>query len=131
IKLDDLEQRKKLGSTAKHVRWATAYKFEAEQGITKILDIEISVGKYGEQTPVARLAPVLLAQTTVQRASLHNAAQVQQKDIRIGDTVVVVKRGEIIPYVEHVLKELRTGEEKPYEFPKNCPVCGTPTKLNE
>ncbi len=131
IKLDDLEQRKKLGTTAKHVRWATAYKFEAEQGITKILDIEISVGKYGEQTPVAHLAPVLLAQTTVQRASLHNAAQVKAKDIRIGDTAVVVKRGEIIPYVENILPELRTGTEKPFVFPSKCPVCGAPTELNE
>jgi DNA ligase (NAD+) len=131
IKLDDLDQRKKLGATAKHVRWATAFKFEAEQGITTLLDIEISVGKYGEQTPVARLAPVILAQTTVQHASLHNAAQVKQKDIRIGDTVVVVKRGEIIPYVERVLPELRTGKEKPFGFPAQCPVCGAPTKLNE
>jgi DNA ligase (NAD+) len=131
IKLDDLKQRDRLGATAKHVRWAIAYKFEAEEGITKILDIEISVGKYGEQTPVARLAPVLLAQTTVQYASLHNAAQVKEKDIRVGDTAVVVKRGDIIPYVERVLTELRTGAEKPFVFPEKCPVCGAPTRLNE
>lgn len=131
IKIDDLAQRAKLGATAKHVRWAIAYKFEAEEGITKILDIEISVGKYGEQTPVARLAPVSLAQTTVQYASLHNAAQVKEKDIRVGDTAVVVKRGDIIPYVEHVLPEMRTGAEKPFAFPAKCPVCGAATKLND
>jgi DNA ligase (NAD+) len=131
IKLDDLKMREKLGATSKHVRWAAAYKFEAEEGITKILDIEISVGKYGEQTPVARLAPVVLAQTTVQYASLHNAAQVKAKDIRVGDTAVVVKRGDIIPHVEHVLPELRTGKEKPFAFPAACVACGAPTKLND
>lgn len=131
IKLDDLKTRDKLGATSKHVRWATAYKFEAEEGITKILDIEISVGKYGEQTPVARLAPVVLAQTTVQYASLHNAAQVKAKDIRVGDTAVVVKRGDIIPHVEHVLPELRTGKEKPFVFAATCVACGAPTKLND
>ncbi len=131
IKLDNLKQREELGATSKHVRWAIAYKFEAEEGITRILDIEISVGKYGEQTPVARLAPVQLAGTTVQYASLHNAAQVKAKDIRIGDMAVVVKRGDIIPHVEQVLVELRTGSEKPFVFPANCPVCGAPTKLNE
>jgi DNA ligase (NAD+) len=131
IKVDNLEQRQRIGRTSKFVKWAIAYKFEAEQGITKLLDIEISVGKYGEQTPVALLDPVRLAGTTVQHASLHNAAQVKQKDIRIGDQVVVVKRGEIIPYVEYALHEARTGEEKEFEFPKNCPVCGAPTKLND
>ncbi|MFO0877151.1 MAG: NAD-dependent DNA ligase LigA [Gemmataceae bacterium] len=131
IKLDDLEARDRLGATSKHVRWATAYKFEAEEAMTRILDIEISVGKYGEQTPVARLEPVTLAQTTVQYASLHNAAQVKQKDIRVGDMAVVVKRGDIIPHVEHVLPELRTGNEPPFLFPSNCPACGAPTRLNE
>jgi DNA ligase (NAD+) len=131
IKVEDLEQREQLGSTSKHVRWALAYKFEAEAAITKLLDIEISVGKYGEQTPVARLAPVQLAGTTVQYASLHNAAQVQQKDIRVGDMVVVVKRGDIIPYIEHSLKENRTGAEQPFVFPSACPVCGAPTRLND
>ena len=131
IKLDDLDQRRRVGVTAKHPRWAVAYKFSAEEGITKILDIVISVGKYGEQTPVATLAPVQLAGTTVQHASLHNAVQVQQKDIRIGDMAVVVKRGEIIPYVERILPEARNGTEVPFVFPAKCPVCGTPTKPNE
>jgi DNA ligase (NAD+) len=127
IKVDDLAQRERLGSTARWVRWATAYKFEAEQGITKIKDIEVEPGKYGELTPVAILEPVRLCGTTVSRASLHNAAQIKEKDIRLGDKVVVVKRGEIIPYVEHALHEARTGGEKVYHFPKNCPACGSPT----
>src|SRR5262249_5165260 len=100
IKLDDREQHKKLGATAKHVRWAIAYKFEAEEAISTLKDVEVEPGKYGELTPVAILEPVRLCGTTVSRASLHNAAQMKQKDIRIGDKVVVVKRGEIIPYVE-------------------------------
>jgi DNA ligase (NAD+) len=126
IKVDDLDQRRRLAATAKHVRWATAFKFEAEQGITKVLSIEVEPGKYGELTPVANLEPVRLCGTTVSRASLHNAAQLKQKDIRVGDKVVVVKRGEIIPYVEYALHEARTGEEKVYQFPSHCPMCGAP-----
>jgi DNA ligase (NAD+) len=129
IKVNDLDQHRRLGATSKHVRWATAYKFEAEQGITKLLDIEIEPGKYGELTPVALLEPVRLAGTTVSRASLHNAAQLKQKDIRVGDQVVVVKRGEIIPYVEYALAEARKGGELVYEFPSACPVCGAPVVL--
>src|SRR5262245_262607 len=84
VKVDDLDQRRRLGATARWVRWAVAYKFEAEQGITKLLGIEVEPGKYGELTPVALLEPVRLCGTTVSRASLHNAAQIQQKDIRVG-----------------------------------------------
>src|SRR5207244_3591786 len=131
VKLDDLEQRKKLGATAKIVRWAVAFKFKAEEGITRVKDVVIHVGKYGEQTPVLTLEPVPLCGTTVQHVSMHNAAQMKQRDVRIGDTVVVVKRGEIIPYGERVLPEARTGKEKPYEFPGKCPVCGSPSRLNE
>jgi DNA ligase (NAD+) len=131
IKLDDLSYRERLGSTAKHVRWAMAYKFKAEPGQTKVLDIEIHVGKAGEQTPVARVAPVQLAGTTVQYATLHNAAMLREKDVRIGDTVVMVKRGDIIPHIEFVVKEARTGDEKPFQFPEKCPSCGSPTKLND
>jgi len=126
IKVDDLGQQQRIGKTSKHVSWATAYKFEAEQGIAKILAIVVHVGKYGEQTPVATLAPVRLAGTTVQHVSLHNAAQIEQKDIRIGDSAVVVKRGEIIPYIEHILPEARTGKETPFEFPTKCSSCGSP-----
>jgi DNA ligase (NAD+) len=129
IKVNDLAQRERLGSTARWVRWATAYKFAAEEAITRILSIEVEPGKYGELTPVANLEPLRLCGTTVSRASLHNAAQMQLKDIRLGDKVVVVKRGEIIPHVEYALHDARTGEEKVYHFPKNCPVCGSPVVL--
>jgi DNA ligase (NAD+) len=131
IKLDNLNQRNDLGATAKIVRWATAYKFAAEEGITKVLEVVIHVGKYGEQTPVLTLTPVKLAGVTVQHVSMHNAAQMKQRDVRVGDTVVVVRRGEVIPYVERSLPEARTGKEVPYVFPANCPECGAPTKLNE
>jgi DNA ligase (NAD+) len=131
IKVDDLAQRERLGSTARWVRWATAYKFAAEQAITRILSIEVEPGKYGELTPVANLEPVRLCGTTVSRASLHNAAQMQQKDIRLGDKVVVVKRGEIIPHVEYALHDARTGEEKVYKFPAQCPICGSPVVQGE
>jgi DNA ligase (NAD+) len=131
VKVNDLEQRGRIGTTAKHVKWAVAYKFETEQAVTKLLGIEISVGKRGEQTPVALLDPVELCGTTVGRASLHNYAQVKEKDIRVGDKVVVVKKGEIIPYVVQSLHDARTGAEKPYVFPKTCPECGAATKLNE
>jgi DNA ligase (NAD+) len=131
IKVNDFTQQRKLGATTKEPRWAVAYKFETEQGITKVGAIEIQLGKYGECTPVAVLDPVQLCGTTVSRASLHNAAQVEQKDIRVGDSVVVVKRGEIIPYVEHALHEARKGDEKVFKFPSKCPVCGAPTAREE
>jgi DNA ligase (NAD+) len=131
IKVNDFGQQERLGKTNKEPRWAVAYKFETEQAITKLLDIEISVGKYGECTPVALLDPVQLCGTTVSRASLHNAAQVELKDIRIGDMVEVVKRGEIIPYVEQSLHDARKGGEKVYKFPSRCPVCGAPTVREE
>ena len=131
IKIDDLSAREQLGTTAKHVKWAIAFKFEEEQALTKLIAIELHVGKYGEQTPVATLAPVQLCGTTVQHASLHNATQVRERDLRIGDTVIVVKKGEIIPYVVRPLTELRSGAEVPYQFPSKCVACGAPTKLNE
>ena len=127
LKVNSFEQRERLGSTSKVVRWARAFKFPAEQARTKLLSIETSVGKYGELTPVANLQPVRLAGSTVARASLHNVDQVEQKDIRIGDTVIVEKAGEIIPYVIGPVLEARTGAEKKYVTPAACPVCGSPT----
>ncbi|HWG44949.1 MAG TPA: NAD-dependent DNA ligase LigA [Gemmataceae bacterium] len=125
IKVNDFDQQRRLGATNKEPRWAVAYKFETEQAITKIREIQIDVGKYGELTPVAVFdPPVQLCGTTVSRATLHNAACVEEKDIRIGDSVVVVKRGEIIPHVEQALHEARTGGEKVFKFPSKCPVCG-------
>jgi DNA ligase (NAD+) len=125
IKVNDFDQQRRLGSTNKEPRWAVAYKFEAEQAITNIREIQIDVGKDGTLTPVAVFdPPVQLCGTTVSRATLHNAAQVEQKDIRVGDSVIVVKRGEIIPHVVQALHDARKGDEKVFHFPKKCPVCG-------
>lgn len=126
IKVDDLSQREQLGTTAKAPRWLVAYKFAAEQARTKLIAIDLQVGKTGTLTPVARLEPVKLAGTTVCNASLHNADFITTKDIRIGDTVIVEKAGEIIPYVIQSLPELRKGDEQSFAFPSECPVCGAP-----
>jgi DNA ligase (NAD+) len=125
IKVDDFAQRERLGFTSKFPRWARAYKFAAEQALTKLGDVEFSVGKFGELTPVALFdPPVRLAGTTVSRASMHNASMVEKLDVHYGDTVVVEKAGEIIPQVVSVVKEARTGAEKKIVFPKKCPICG-------
>ncbi len=128
IKVNDLGQRRRLGSTAKAPRWVVAYKFAAEQALTKLLKIEVQVGKTGALTPVAHLEPVHLAGTTVSRASLHNADEIARKDIRVGDMVVVEKAGEIIPYIIRSEPGARTGDEKVFHFPKKCPVCGSPVE---
>ncbi|WP_425445270.1 NAD-dependent DNA ligase LigA [Virgibacillus proomii] len=125
IKVDDLKQQEELGYTAKSPRWAIAYKFPAEEAITKLTDIELSVGRTGVITPTAILNPVKVAGTTVQRASLHNEDLIREQDIRIGDTVVIKKAGDIIPKVVRVLVEDRTGEEKEFHMPKECPACGS------
>ncbi len=131
IKVDDYAQQRRLGATAKVPRSVVAYKYPEEQAITRLRDVELSVGKDGVLTPVALLEPVRLAQTTVSRASLHNAEQVEQKDIRIGDMVVVVKKGEIIPYVVRSVPEVRTGAERVLTWPATCPVCKAPTRREE
>lgn len=128
IKVNSFEQRRRLGATSKAPRWVVAYKFAAEQALTKLLDIEVQVGKTGTLTPVAHLEPVHLAGTTVSRASLHNADYIKEKDIRKGDMVVVMKAGEIIPYVVRSEPGARTGKEQVFEFPSECPVCGSPVK---
>ncbi len=128
IKVDDFEQRRRLGTTSKAPRWVVAYKFAAEQALTRLTGITLQMGKRGTLTPVAQLEPVRLAGTTVQRASLHNAEFISTKDIRIGDMVVVEKAGEIIPYIVRSEAAARTGEEKTYRFPKNCPFCGSGLK---
>ena len=128
IKVDDLAQRKALGNTSKAPRWVSAYKFEAEQGTTRLREITIQVGKTGALTPVANLDPVRLAGTTVTRASLHNEDFIKEKDIRVGDLVVVEKAGEIIPYIVRSEPSARTGDEKEYHFPRHCPVCGEAVK---
>lgn len=123
IKVDSLEQQQKLGFTAKSPRWAIAYKFPAEEVITKLENIELSVGRTGVVTPTALLTPVTVAGTVVKRASLHNEDLIRQKDIKLGDTVVIKKAGDIIPEVVNVLVEQRTGEEVDFSMPTNCPEC--------
>ena len=116
-----------MGYTAKSPRWAIAYKFPAEKKKTKILDIIVEVGRTGTITPTAVLEPVRLAGTSVSRATLHNEDYIKEKDIKIGDTVLVQKEGDIIPQVLEVVKEERTGEEIPFNMPDKCPVCDEPT----
>ena len=123
IKVNQSNLREQLGTTSKFPRWAIAYKFEAEQATTTINDITLQVGRLGTITPVAELEAVELAGTTVKRASLHNEDEIQRKDIRIGDTVVVEKAGEIIPQVISVVNPDRVNRNEPYTFPKNCPAC--------
>lgn len=132
IKLNDFAQRERLGTTAKSPRWVRAFKFEAEQGITKVGAVEFSIGKFGELTPVALLdPPVRLSGTTVGRASMHNASWVEGKDVRLGDTVAVEKKGEIIPQVVSVVAEARTGKERTIVWPSTCPKCGGPVEKEE
>lgn len=123
IKVDSLDQQDELGATAKSPRWAIAYKFPAEEVITTLKAIELSVGRTGVITPTAILDPVKVAGTTVGRASLHNEDLIREKDIRIGDQVVVKKAGDIIPEVVNVLVERRTGEEIEFQMPTHCPEC--------
>lgn len=125
IKVNSIEQQEQLGHTSKSPRWAVAYKFPAEQGVTKLLDIFVRVGRTGVVTPNAILEPIRLAGTTVSRATLHNEDFIKEKDIRIGDYVVVEKAGEIIPEVVRVLKEKRTGREIPFGMPEYCPECNS------
>ena len=123
VKVDALNQQEELGFTAKSPRWAIAYKFPAEEVVTKLQDIELNVGRTGVVTPTAVLEPVLVARTTVQRASLHNEDLIREKDIKIGDYVVVKKAGDIIPEVVSVLEERRTGDENAFSMPEQCPEC--------
>jgi DNA ligase (NAD+) len=131
IKVNDFGQRERLGMTSKAPRWVVAYKFAAEQALTRLQKIELQVGKLGTLTPVAYLDPVRLAGTTVSRASLHNADYIATKDIRVGDMVVVEKAGEIIPYVVRSEPGARTGSEKVFHFPSKCPNCGSPVEKDK
>lgn len=125
IKVDRFDQQEKLGYTVKSPRWAIAYKFPAEEVETKLIDVELSVGRTGVVTPTAILEPVRVAGTTVQRASLHNEDLIKEKDIRVGDFVIIKKAGDIIPEVVRPLPEKRTGEEQPFAMPEECPECGS------
>jgi len=125
-KVDSLAQQAKLGIKSRSPRWAIAGKFKAQQEVTQIIDIEASVGRTGAITPVAHLTPVQIGGVTVSHATLHNQDEIDRKDIRIGDWVVVQRAGDVIPQVVKVITERRTGNEKRYSIPANCPVCGTP-----
>lgn len=125
IKVDAFAQQKQLGATAKSPRWAIAYKFPAEEVVTQLVDIELSVGRTGVVTPTAILQPVRVAGTIVQRASLHNEDYIREKDIRLGDYVVIKKAGDIIPEVVRSLPERRTGKEEPFDMPTHCPACAS------
>lgn len=126
IKINSLADQEALGNRAKNPRWAIAYKFPPEQGITRIEEIVVQVGRTGAVTPVANLEPVFLAGSTISRATLHNEDFIREKDIRIGDYVVIQKAGEVIPEVVSVVQEKRAGTEQEYVFPQVCPVCGAP-----
>ncbi|HAF04438.1 MAG TPA: DNA ligase (NAD(+)) LigA, partial [Spartobacteria bacterium] len=120
-----------LGFTAKSPRWAIAYKYEAERVETRLIDILVQVGRTGVLTPVAVLEPVTVSGSRVSRATLHNEDEIKRKDIRIGDTVVIEKAGEVIPAVVSVRTDLRTDDEKKFKMPKVCPECGSKVVKDE
>ena len=127
VKIESLRDREMLGASSKVPRWAVAYKYPPEEKQTRVLHIEVNVGRTGRLTPLAILEPVRLAGTTVSRASLHNQDQINRLDIRIGDTVIVRKAAEIIPEIIEVVKDKRPDETLPFVIPDKCPVCGAPT----
>ena len=125
VKVDSLSLQQQLGTTTRSPRWAIAYKFQAIQETTVVDNIEIQVGRTGVLTPVAHLKPVTVAGVTVRRATLHNEDEIEKKDVRIGDTVLVQRAGDVIPEVVKVISTKRTGSEKKFSMPDKCPVCGT------
>ncbi len=127
IKVNSADQQRRLGRTSKFPRWAISLKFPARQATTRINDILIQVGRTGALTPVAALEPVKLSGTTISRSTLHNEDEILRKDIRIGDTVLIERSGDVIPRVVSVMKDKRSGKEKAFKFPSACPVCGTKT----
>ena len=126
IKIDDLNFREILGTTAKSPRWQIAYKYPPEKKETKLLDIVCNVGRTGVITPLAILEPVKVAGSTISKTTLHNQDFIKEKGLKIGDTVVIQKAGDVIPEIVEVKKEKRTGEEKDFEMPSKCPICGAP-----
>lgn len=126
IKVNDIRQQQKLGSTAKYPKWATAYKFPATEVLTKLTDIIFTVGRTGQITPNAVLEPVIVAGSTISRATLHNEDYIKEKDLKIGDMVSIRKAGDVIPEVVEAKKERRTGQEKEFKMITNCPMCNTP-----
>jgi DNA ligase (NAD+) len=131
IKVDDRATQEELGATAKSPRWALAYKYPAEEATTVVRDISVNVGRTGTLTPVAHFDPVLLAGSMVKRSTLHNYDDLARKDVRVGDTVVVEKGGDVIPKVVRVILEKRPKAAKPFQMPEKCPVCGDPVVKEE
>jgi DNA ligase (NAD+) len=125
LKLDQISLQEEAGATSKFPRWAIAFKYPAQQATTRLAGIEVQVGRTGALTPVAILDPVLLAGTTVSRATLHNEDEIRRKDFRVGDTVLVERGGEVIPKVVKVVESLRPAGATPFDFPRACPVCGS------
>jgi DNA ligase (NAD+) len=126
IKINEIELQQQTGSTTHHPRWAIAYKFKARQATSQLIKVEFQVGRTGSVTPVAKIEPVHIGGVTVSSISLFNADVIEEKDLRLGDTVIVERAGDVIPYIVKPLAELRTGKEKKIIFPVNCPVCGDP-----
>src|SRR5213594_860397 len=131
IKVDSLEQQWRLGSTMHHPRWAIAFKFAARQATTVVQSIDVHVGKTGTLTPVAKLEPVELAGVTIRNVSLHNEDEIRRKDIRVGDTVLIERAGDVIPYVVQVVLAKRPEQSQPFTFPSACPACGGATARAE
>jgi DNA ligase (NAD+) len=125
VKVDSFDLQYRCGFTSHHPRWAIAYKFQAKQATTQLLDVEYNIGKVGSITPVAKVEPVSLAGVTISSISLHNEDFIRFKDIRIGDQVLIERAGDVIPYIVKSLPELRTGKEKPVVYPQHCPSCQT------
>jgi len=131
VKVNDLEQQRRLGATAHHPRWAIAFKFAARQATTQVKGITINVGKTGALTPTAQLEPVELAGVTVSNVSLHNEDEVRRKDVRVGDTVLIERAGDVIPYLVQVVTSRRPPGARPFHMPGKCPACGAPAERPE
>ncbi len=130
VKVNQLSQQQTLGTTSKYPRWAIAYKFNAQQAMTTVENIEVQVGRTGTLTPVAIVKPVSLAGATITHATLHNEQEIRKRDIRVGDKVVLERAGDVIPKIVEVLTADRTGDEALFEFPEQCPACKTPVQRN-
>jgi DNA ligase (NAD+) len=131
VKIDPIETQRAMGATSRAPRWAIAYKYPPEEVNTKLLDIQVGVGRTGRVTPFAVMAPVIVSRSTVDRATLHNEDEVKRKGVLIGDTVILRKAGEVIPEIVGPVAELRTGDEREFQFPRECPECGTPLRRDE
>jgi DNA ligase (NAD+) len=131
VKVDGEDARRRLGTVSRSPRWAVAFKFPAEEALTRVLAIDVNVGRTGALTPVAFLEPVQVGGVTVSRATLHNPGELERKDVRVGDQVFVRRAGDVIPEITKVVTSVRTGTEQPYVFPAHCPVCGSATVMDE